>query len=367
MMLKKNKYINYFAAISLSLSLLFSGSVFAAKSKTSTTTSTSTTTPTTTTILPSSKIVLGFTTYYYSGDKSSYNSMLANTKSINEIATATHTTDSYGNLSGLIPTEQISYANTNKIKPLLMIGNNFSGSTAKTLLENSSNRQNLTNNILNVIKAYNYRGVNIDLEGIYAADRSYYTTFISEVYNKLKPLGYTVTISVPAKTSDSSSATWNYAYDYASLKNYTDQILIMTYDEHYPGGTPGPIASINWVTSVVNYSLTVIPKEKILLGLAAYGYDWYSTTTKAYSVTGCYNLSSTYNVLINWDDVSKSPYFKYIDSSNVSHSVWFENGQSISYKLDLVNQKGLAGVGIWRLGLENSDYWTSINSKFGIK
>lgn len=365
-MLKKNKFAIYLTALSLSISVILTSSAYA-KTKTGTTTTTPTTTTSTTTTAPSKKVVLGFTTYYYTGDKSSYNSMVTNSKSINEIATATHTTDGYGNLSGLMPSDQISYANANKIKPLLMIGNNFSGSVAKTLLESPLNRQNLINNTLNVIKTYNYSGVNIDLEGVYASDRTYYTTLISEIYSKLKPLGYTVTISVPAKSYDSSVATWNYAYDYASLKNYTDQILIMTYDEHYPGGSPGPIASISWVNSVLNYSLTVIPKEKILLGLAAYGYDWYSNSTKAYSVTGCYSLASTYNVLVNWDDVSKSPYFYYKDSSSISHTVWFENAQSILYKLDLVNQKGIAGIGIWRLGLENSDYWKSINTKFGIQ
>lgn len=53
----------------------------------------------------------------------------------------------------------------------------------------------------------------------------------------------------------------------------------MTYDEHYPGGSPGPIASIGWVNNVVKYATTVIPKEKIYLGLAAYGYDWWGNET----------------------------------------------------------------------------------------
>jgi spore germination protein YaaH len=44
----------------------------------------------------------------------------------------------------------------------------------------------------------------------------------------------------------------------------------MTYDEHYPGGTAGPIASISWVENVVKYAITVIPREKIMLGVAAY-------------------------------------------------------------------------------------------------
>lgn len=309
------------------------------------------------------KKVLGFTTYYYSGDKSSYNSMVSNKSSIDDIATATHITDGYGNITGILPTEQISYANSNGITPTLLVGNNFSGDVAKTLLEGTTNRSKFISNLLNILKANNYKGANIDIEGVYSSDRNYYTTFLSEIYSTLKPLGYTISVSVPAKTIDSPNYTWNYAYDYASISKYADYVLLMTYDEHYPGGSPGPVASIGWVTNVIKYAVTVIPKEKIYFGLAAYGYDWSSNGTKAYSINGCYNLAVNNGATILWDNTSKCPYFTYTDSSGVVHTVWYENSMSIQPKLDLVNSYNLAGVGIWRLGLENSDYWNSINTK----
>ena len=185
------------------------------------------------------KLVLGYATYYSAGDTSSYNSMLANGSTLDEIATNTYVINGSGSISGLIPSNQINYANSRNIKSLVMIANNFDGSIAKTLLESSSNRQTLENNIFNAIKANGYKGVNIDLEGLYYYDRNYLTTFMSELYAKLHPAGYYVTIAVPAKTSDNPTSAWNGAYDYAALAQYTDQIVLMTYDEHYPGGTPG--------------------------------------------------------------------------------------------------------------------------------
>ncbi|MDP4142882.1 MAG: glycosyl hydrolase family 18 protein [Bacillota bacterium] len=311
------------------------------------------------------KIVLGFATYYYSGDSSSYNSMTANTSTIDEIATDTYTTDAYGSISGLVPSSQISYANANGIKPYAMITNNFDGSIAQTLLESSTNRQNLINNTLNALKVNSYKGVNVDLEGVYYYDRSYFTTFMSELYSALHSQGFTVTISVPAKTYDSTTDGWNGAFDYAALANYSDQMVLMAYDEHYAGGSPGPIASIGWVQNVVNYAVTVIPKNKILLGVAAYGYDWTSAgNAKAYSISQIYNLATTYGATIQWDSTSQCPYFYYTDSTGVQHTVWFENSTSLAYKLDVVNSSNIAGIGIWRLGLENSDYWTTIKTKF---
>lgn len=318
----------------------------------------------TTTTTTTTKQVMGFTTYYYSGDTSSYNSMAANTSTIDEIATQNYNTDSLGNISGLVPTNQITYANSNGIKTYAMLQNNFDGNIAKSVLENPTNRQALENNLLNAIKINGYKGVNVDLEGVFYYDRSYYTTFVQELYNLLKPQGYSVTLSVPAKTSDSITNSWSGAYDYAALAQYSDKIVLMTYDEHYPGGTAGAVASIGWVENVIKYAVTVIPREKIMLGVAAYGYDWSSNGTKAYGINGMYNLAATNNVTVLWDDVSKTPYFNYTDASGIAHSAWFENSQSVGYKLDLVNSYNLNGIAIWRLGLENTDYWTSIKTKF---
>jgi spore germination protein YaaH/putative cell wall-binding protein len=314
------------------------------------------------------KIVLGYTTFYSPSDNSSYNSLVANSSLINQIATDTYTSDGAGNITGLLPAKQISYANSKNIDAFAMITNNFNGSIAKTLLENPSNRANLINNLLQTIKENNYKGVNVDLEGIKYYDRSYFTTFMSELYNTLHPLGYLVTIAVPAKTADILTDSWAGAYDYSQIANYSDEVVIMTYDEHYAGGAPGPVASAGWVQSVVNYAVKYIPKQKLLLGLAAYGYDWSSngSAAKACSLNQIYSIAAKYGAQIKWDNTSDTSYFNYTDSSGIYHSVWFENSTSIAFKLDMVNNNNLAGVALWRIGLENSDYWTAIKTKFNL-
>lgn len=311
----------------------------------------------------SKKLVLGYTTYYNKNDTSSYNSLSAKSTIIDEIATDTYTTDSAGNLKGTVPASQVSLANSRGIKSFAMVTNNFSPTIAKAVLEHSSTRQTLIKNILSALKVNNYKGVNIDMEGIYYYDRSYFSTFMSELYSALHPLGFMVTIAVPAKTYDSTTNSWNGAYDYVKLGTVSDQVILMAYDEHYSGGSPGPVASIGWVQNVVNYAASVIPPEKLLLGLAAYGYDWYPGGTKSYDIDSIYNLALTHKSMIGWDPLSLTPFFNYTDNKGIQHTVWFENSTSIGYKLDIVNSKNIAGIAIWRLGLENSSYWDTIKVK----
>ncbi|HEX3027746.1 MAG TPA: glycosyl hydrolase family 18 protein [Clostridia bacterium] len=321
-------------------------------------------------VLPAStKVVLGFAVKYYSTDVSSYNSMVNNTKSIDQIATVTYTADSYGTLTGTAPSDQISYANNNGIKPLALVTNSdssgFNSSIARSILEKPTNSQTLINNLVNVVKSNGYKGVNVDFENVPYTDRSYYTQFISNLKNALAPLGYLTTISVPAKTADSPTNSWNGAFDYSALGALVDEILLMTYDEHGSWSAAGPVASIGWVTNVVNYAKTVIPSNKLLLGLAAYGYDWSSAGNKALSLKTIDSLVATYGGAVQWDSTSQSPYYTYTDTNGAAHTIWFENSASIGYKCDLVNQNNLLGTGIWRLGLENQAFWGAINTKFG--
>lgn len=310
------------------------------------------------------KIVLGFATNYYNGDIFSYNSMVTNTSLISQITTVTYLADSSGNLSGTAPLDQITYANNNKIKAMAMVSNNFDGKIAKAILESPVNSTNLINTILLSIKTNAYKGVNIDLEGIYPSDRNYFSSFIKELYNKLHPQGFAVTVSIPAKTVDNPNNTWSGAFDYAQISKYADSVVLMTYDEHSPSSEPGPIASIGWVKAVVNYTTSVIPKNKILLGVSAYGYDWSSIGTKAYGIKGINNLISKYGAKVIFDKATMCPYFKYSDKNGIVHTVWFENSTSLISKLDIVNTQNLSGIAMWRLGLEDPSFWTTIKTKF---
>jgi spore germination protein YaaH len=142
----------------------------------------------------------------------------------------------------------------------------------------------------------------------------------------------------------------------------------MTYDEHGSWGEPGPVASYPWVESVIKYALTTMPSSKILLGLPAYGYDWNTTTNtgnKAVTWKSIPNLISTTGAVAQWDSVAQSPYFYYTDSTGNNHTVWYENTQSITAKTKLVNTYNLGGIGMWRMGLEDVNFWTAVKSGLG--
>jgi len=319
--------------------------------------------------IPSSdKLVLGYGTYYSSSDTSSLNSLKSHSTIIDELATHTYIVNTDGSLyiqNNVFPKSQVSFANSNGIKPLAVVRNEFNGDLAHDVLTDSTARTNLLNGIQSSLKSNSFSGVNIDFELLKSSDRDVFTAFMRDLYNMLHPQGFIVSIALPAKTSEAEK--WVYAYDYAKLGSYADQVILMTYDEHYPGGQPGPVASIGWVQRIVNYASSVIPRSKLLLGIAAYGYDWTvsggkTISTKSVSIATAASIAANNGTQIQWDSTAQVPYFNYTDSKG-SHSVYFENSTSIGYKLNIVNNSNLKGIAIWRLGLEDESYWTTIKTK----
>ncbi len=315
------------------------------------------------------KTVLGYSTNDFKGDTSSYNSLINNPDSIDSIVTFSYTADSKGNLNpiGQSQSNAVKFANDNGIRPLVLINNyigeSFDINLANKILSNETVRKNLIHNILLAMGREEYAGVNIDIEHINWYDRDNYSAFIKELKETLGPFGFLTTVSISAKTYDSYKLdNWSGAFDYAEIGKYADQIMLMTYDEHFATDVPGSISSLPWVENVVKYASSVIPSKKLLLGIAGYGYDWADTGTKVISLKDVPDFISKSGLTVQWDDTLKSPHFSY-EKNGVAHEVWYENADSISYKYDLVNKYGLGGIGLWRLGYEDSVFWDITDRK----
>lgn len=311
------------------------------------------------------KMVLGFTAEDYVGDTNSYNSVANFGQNVDAIATFTYYVDGKGNLNlqTPVPRNTIQSAKAQGIRPLALIHNyqnGFNKDVARTLMTSATARKNLINQLLAVLPREGYDGINVDLEGLYPGDSAAYIQLLTELKAALKPKGYWLTVSIPAKTADNPNDAWSGAFNYKAIGGLADHVLIMTYDQNWIGGAPGPIAGQPWVEKVIQYAVSQIPAQKILLGLATYGYDWGVPSNKALSYPKAVALAKQYGAVINWDNTNQVSWFQYKDAQGNLHKVWFEDQRSAKAKLQLVTKYGLAGVGIWRLGYEDSLYWDVI-------
>jgi len=229
-----------------------------------------------------------------------------------------------------------------------------------TLLSNQQNRTRLINALVQEVKKSGYDGVNIDFELIAASDADYFTAFLRELK---QALGSDTELSV-AVFARTGKEKWATPYQYDKIGQIADSVVVMAYDYHYTTTAPGAIAPLGWVKEVAQYMSKVMPAEKVLLGMATYGYDW-PQNSKGTSVTAAKlaQLQSKYQVQSHWDEASYSPYYTYWDEKGRYHEVWLENYQSLTAKWQVADDYGLGGVSFWRIGTGFTDLYRVLEER----
>ena len=250
--------------------------------------------------------------------------------------------------------------------PLIANGD-FTWDNFHPLIAEPVRREKLVAKIVELMKSCEgCQGINLDFEGINPEDRAAYTAFVRRVSEELHARGYLVTIDVPAKTHDDPSARWPGAFDYVEIGKLCDYVMLMIYDENVPGGSPGPVGSVGWDDRVLAYAKTVIPKEKILMGIPFYGYDW-AEDNSAFSFLheSVIDRIEKAGAEVQWDEESQTPWFSYTDPTGGKRTAYFENCESVAAKLKIAARHDAGGICIWSLGGEDPAIWGEIRKYRG--
>ncbi|MFZ5816851.1 MAG: glycosyl hydrolase family 18 protein [Bacillota bacterium] len=319
--------------------------------------------------LPSDKpLVVGYYAEDWQGDTRALTALRQAGSNVDMVINFQLQIDAQGNLATRPYPELLATARERGMKVYGLVhnyhGTGFDKGIARAVLSDPAVRRHAVEQMLTAVERFGLDGIDIDIENVPPDQRANYTALIRELSERLKPAGYGVTISIPAKTFDDRTSSWSGAFDYAALGQYADKVAIMAYDEHTPGFAAGPVASVGWVEKVASFASSQMEPGKVLLGIAAYGYDWAVGTTRGRGLSApqARALAAKHGAEIQWDGAAQVPFFTYNDNGT-ERIVYFESAESTGPKLDLVTKYGLGGIAIWRLGLEDPGIWPVIEQK----
>ncbi|KGP75522.1 glycosyl hydrolase family 18 [Desulfosporosinus sp. Tol-M] len=322
------------------------------------------------------RVVLGFFTDSEGPTPGSKESMSKNAKLLDEVAFFWYSFDATGKVvpSGKVDLKIKETAQKNGSKAYALVHNmnltgtvGFDANLAHKVLSNPAIRANLVTNLVNLTTKDGWDGISVDVEKTPPGDRANFSAFVAELGKALKAKDKVLNISIPAKFVDYPSDLWSGAYDYAAIGKAADQIILMTYDEHGLGTTQGPVASEGWVDRVIKFAVEKIPKEKIVMGLPVYSFDWGTnkpTMPDYLSYAQTVERAKKHGVEIQTDPNAKVPQFSYT-ANGVRHEVYFENIASLRAKMDDALKHKLHGVAIWRLGMEDPAIWDQLIQTYG--
>lgn len=248
----------------------------------------------------------------------------------------------------------------------------FSSDLAHIILTVSAVQNTLLDQIVNTATAGGYRDVHFDIEFVNPEDREAYNEFLRKAKARLSQVGLIMSTALAPKTSATQQGTLYETHDYRTHGEIADFVVLMTYEWGYSYGPPMAVSPIDEVRRVLEYALTEIPKEKIVMGQNLYGYDWTlpfvqgGPAAKAVSPQRAIAIARENNAAIEYDEGSQAPYFHYWDSNGKEHEVWFEDARSIQAKFDLIRELDILGIAYWKLGLAFPQNWLLLGDQFNV-
>lgn len=205
------------------------------------------------------------------------------------------TVDSNGRISGEVPQRMLNVIpRYPEVNWMLTIQNlNTAYAVVDAILNNTNGARNLFfSELQRLLDTYpQCDGIDIDLENCGGIEnQSLMRDLIAEIYNWCHARGKLLNICMPPITGPNASVGGEYWCAYEDYKNTVDTMAIMSYAFAWLGSAPGPVSPKWWLEQILEYSLRVVPKEKILLGIGAWAlmwglhqpYDGYKATSGTY-------------------------------------------------------------------------------------
>ena len=229
----------------------------------------------------------------------------------------------------------------------------------------------LVSQVAPILNQYNIAHLNLDFESfsqVSEDERTAFTTFIQHVVAGVKNnSGTSVSFDlVPYHLIKRRLS------DPIAIARLVDYVILMGYDfsysQSYLAGPVSPVggAGRRWdydVATALELATQQIPKEKILLGLALYGYEWQTLS----NIPGSAVIPHTAAVASNrrvesllagctrctasFDEVAKEPSLTF-PKDQLYQQIFYTNEASLGQKLQLAKQYKLGGVALWALGYE---------------
>ncbi|PWU23285.1 hypothetical protein C5B42_03495 [Candidatus Cerribacteria bacterium 'Amazon FNV 2010 28 9'] len=252
-------------------------------------------------------------------------------------------------------------------------------------VSNSNAGNTLLTDLGHLMTQYPIDGADLDIEYVRTptpAMQQAFSSILHTVYAGVKKQNSAFQLSI-AMLSDSGE------HERLTAPNlvapYIDRAVVMAYDYHRKGSTQSganaPLygnSETAWgknIMSGLKGITDAIPPQKILLGIPFYGYQWGVDGTdivnftlpqsgKTVTYEQIQELLSTGKATRFFDQTSLSPYILYT-KNGVQQQIYYDDTQSIGYKLDLVRDAHLGGIAIWALGFEGQTHelWNEIQEK----
>ncbi len=319
--------------------------------------------------------------FYYVDNQSAFKSLQEHIDQITVLGPQSYKVDEDGVVWGQVDPRVIALAREHHVKVMPLVTNlHFNQELLHKLLSDSAAVGRMVRTFVKLCEENKYIGFQFDFENLSMLDRNLYTAMCRRAADALHAHGFELSLAVVHKTQQYPGTTaylawlyenWREGYDLKKLGKIVDFISVMTYSQHTGRTTPGPVAALPWVESVVKYFLKYVPPDRLSLGIPLYSEHWYTaydappntvsgkyahSASKALSYDEVKALLQRYKTEAVWDKQDQVNY-AVLNNDGVSEYLFISDARSFATKLALMKKYHLRGFSAWVLGEEDPGIW----------
>ncbi len=239
---------------------------------------------------------------------------------------------------------------------------NFDGQRLHVFLSNPATQEKVIGQLLRWVRTNNFQGINVDFENLLPQDHALYVPFLRRMKAAFGPK---LIVSADLEAG-------NQRLSWRAVSSVCDFVIVMAYDEHGENSQPGPIASMDWYRrTVLARAIRQIPRQKLVIGLANFGYDWMDGRDWADSMSyqqavltaEKYHPGEAPAKIVDFDDKYLNPTFSYQDENGTYHEVWFLDAVTAANQWLIARNYEPRGVALWVLGMTDPSIWNFLGRK----
>jgi len=232
----------------------------------------------------------------------------------------------------------------------------WDGKGTAAMLADPAARAKFLTQVQAMLVAEQAGGVVFDLENLPEDIHPAYLRFLREAKARFAPKGWLVTLAVPVADP---------AWDLRAYADAADRLFLMAYDEHWPGGDPGPIASQAWFVQAIGKAVAAAGPDKAIVAIGNYAYDWSKGgDSQILTVSEAWAKARDAGVVPTFDRASGTATFAYAQAGR-RHDVWMLDATSASNQIRAAHMLAPAGIALWRMGSEDAGFWQALAKRRG--
>lgn len=280
--------------------------------------------------------------------------------------------DNAGNFTSLADASYVEAAHARGLEVWALIDNFNADMDTYEVLSRTSTRTALIQNLIAAVKQYGLDGINIDFEGVKEEAGIHFVQFIRELSTACRQ--NQIVLSVDNYVPSASTV----YYDRTEQGVMADYVIIMGYDEHWRTSDAGSTASLPFVVSGIENTLSEVPQDRVINGIPFYTRVWefdpeaniaegtdplsaeYVLSSTAVGMSRARRLLEEGGAELVWDEEISQYYGEYEQDGSL-YRIWLEDTRSLQAKLNAAANYDLAGIAFWKLGLESEDAWGAVS------